>query len=139
MSDYEIGYGRPPKHTQFKKGVCPNPRGRGQRRAPSISDAVQEVFSASTEYRDRGRVKKASRLELAIRQHIAAALKGDMGSAAMLLKIRKQAEKRGRPGPIFVTIANDPERSRRFWPKDGEAESSLGQTLVVPEASESSE
>ena len=26
--DYEIGYGRPPKHTQFKKGQSGNPEGR---------------------------------------------------------------------------------------------------------------
>jgi hypothetical protein len=25
MSDYDVGYGKPPKHSQFKKGVCPNP------------------------------------------------------------------------------------------------------------------
>jgi hypothetical protein len=28
----DVGYGRSPKHSQFKKGVCPNPRGRGKRR-----------------------------------------------------------------------------------------------------------
>ena len=27
MSDYDVGYGKPPKHAQFKKGVCPNPMG----------------------------------------------------------------------------------------------------------------
>ncbi len=26
--DYEIGYGKPPKHTRFKKGQCGNPKGR---------------------------------------------------------------------------------------------------------------
>jgi hypothetical protein len=31
MSDYEIGYGKPPKHSQFEKGVRPNLRGRSKR------------------------------------------------------------------------------------------------------------
>ena len=31
MKGYEVGYCRPPKHSQFKKGECPNPRGRGKR------------------------------------------------------------------------------------------------------------
>jgi hypothetical protein len=31
QSDYEAGYGKPPKHSRFKKGVCANPRGRGKR------------------------------------------------------------------------------------------------------------
>lgn len=26
--DYEVGYGKPPRHTQFKKGQSGNPRGR---------------------------------------------------------------------------------------------------------------
>jgi hypothetical protein len=30
--DYEVGYGKPPKDTQFKKGKSGNPRGRVARR-----------------------------------------------------------------------------------------------------------
>jgi hypothetical protein len=26
--DYDVGYGKPPPHTQFQKGVSGNPRGR---------------------------------------------------------------------------------------------------------------
>jgi len=37
---YEIGYGRPPKHTQFKKGTCPNPRGRGKQLTPAPAEIV---------------------------------------------------------------------------------------------------
>src|SRR5215469_15592455 len=28
QSDYEVGYGKPPRHTRFKKGQSGNPRGR---------------------------------------------------------------------------------------------------------------
>jgi hypothetical protein len=113
MSDYEVGYGKPPKHTRFKKGVCPNPRGRGRKRNPGLQDTVLDVLSAKTEYRERGRVKKASRLELTIKQHIAAALESDLGSAAMLLTIRSHAEKQGRLGPLYVNIINSPDAPRR--------------------------
>ncbi len=27
-ADYEVGYGKPPRHTRFKKGRSGNPRGR---------------------------------------------------------------------------------------------------------------
>jgi len=30
--DYAVGRNRPPKHTQFKKGVSPNPGGRPKKR-----------------------------------------------------------------------------------------------------------
>jgi Family of unknown function (DUF5681) len=109
MGEYEIGYGKPPKHTRFKKGVCPNPRGRGKERDQNLGGVVLDVLAAETEYRERGQVKRGSRIELAIRRHIAAALSGDVASAALLLKIRKHAEKYGDPGPLIINLINSPD------------------------------
>jgi len=30
MSDYEVGYKKPPRHSQFKPGNRGNPKGRGK-------------------------------------------------------------------------------------------------------------
>ena len=93
MSDYDVGYGKPPKHAQFKKGVCPNPHGRGKRRDLKVAEILNKVLNAKTEFRERGKLKKASRIELSVRRLAASALKGDVGSAASLLKMRAHAEK----------------------------------------------
>ena len=106
MADYEIGYGRPPRHSQFKKGVCANPSGRPRRFNPEIGDVVRSFLSANAQYREKGRTKKTSRLELAIKRHIAAALNGDVGSAAMLLKMRAHGLKFGDTGPLIIQIVN---------------------------------
>jgi hypothetical protein len=45
-------------------------------------------------------------LELAIKRHVTAALNGDVGSAAMLLKMRAQAIRLGDIGPIIIRIEN---------------------------------
>jgi hypothetical protein len=111
MRNYEIGYGKPPKHSQFKRGVCPNPRGRGKRADFRLSDAVLNVMGATSEFRDNGLLKRASRSELAIRRHVAAALNGDVASAAFLLKIREHAEKYGEPAPLIINLINSPERA----------------------------
>jgi len=108
MRDYEIGYGKPPRHSQFKKGVCANPRGRPGRRHTEIGDVVRGFLSAKTEYREKGRIRKTSRLELAIKRHVASALNGDVGSAAMLLKMRAQAMKFGDTGPMIINVINPP-------------------------------
>jgi hypothetical protein len=110
MRDYEIGYGKPPKHSQFKRGVCPNPRGRGKRDDFRLADAVLKVMGAASEFRDKGIVRRASRSEVAIRRHIAAALNGDVGSAALLLKIRQHAEKYGEPPRLIIKLINSPDR-----------------------------
>jgi hypothetical protein len=42
---YQVGYGRPPQHTRFKRGQSGNPRGRrpGQ---PNMKTAIQRVLTA---------------------------------------------------------------------------------------------
>jgi hypothetical protein len=106
MSDYEVGYGKPPKHSQFKKGTCPNPNGRGKRRDLHVGEIMKKVLNAKTEFRDRGQVKKASRMELTLRRLAAWATNGDVASAAMLLKLRAHAEKNGDTSPTVIRIFN---------------------------------
>jgi hypothetical protein len=45
-------------------------------------------------------------LELATKRHVTAALKGDVGSAAMLLKMRTQAIRLGDTGPVIIQFVN---------------------------------
>ncbi|WP_051335340.1 DUF5681 domain-containing protein [Methylocapsa acidiphila] len=104
MSDYDVGYGKPPKHSQFKKGVCPNPRGRGKRRDLQVGEIMDKVLNAPVEFRERGKMKKASRIELTIRKLAAAAVKGDVGGAASLLKMRAHAQKHGDAGPLIIKV-----------------------------------
>ena len=106
MSDYEVGYGKPPKHSQFKKGTCPNPNGRGKRRELEVEEIMKKVLNAKIEFRDRGQVKKASRIELTIGRLAASATNGDVGSAAMLLKMRAHAKKNGDTSPTVIRIFN---------------------------------
>lgn len=40
---YEVGYGRPPKNTQFKKGQSGNPSGR-PRRPPSLRESFSKAL-----------------------------------------------------------------------------------------------
>ena len=105
MADYEIGYGKPPRHCQFKKGVCANPRGRPRRRNDEIGDVVQSFLSAKAQYREKGRTRKTSSW-IGIKRHVTGALNGDVGGAAMLLKMRAHAIRFGDTGALIVRIAN---------------------------------
>lgn len=90
-SSYEVGYGKPPKHTQFKKGQCANPKGRGARKPFVEKDAFRELLNEKITYNSQGKTKKATRLELLIRRHVAQALReGGVQSAILLLKLHKQ-------------------------------------------------
>ena len=69
---------------------------------------MNEVLHTRIAFRENGRMKKASRLELAIRRLAAEAAKGDAVSAASLLKLRAHAKKHGDTGPIVIRVKGGP-------------------------------
>ena len=76
---------------------------------------LNKVLNAKTEFRERGKLKKASRIELSIRRFAALATKGDVASAAWLLKMRAHAEKYGDTGPtIFRIVGGLPDLGQQL-------------------------
>jgi Family of unknown function (DUF5681) len=95
MSNYEVGYGKPPKHSRFKKGVSANPKGRPKRKALAVGEIINNVLNAPAKYREGGQTKKAPRRELTLKTHLQRALNGDVRSAETLLRLRAHAQKSG--------------------------------------------
>ena len=52
--DDDVGYGRPPKHTRFKKGQSGNPRGR-PKGTPNLSTAITNVMKSKVPVRKANR------------------------------------------------------------------------------------
>jgi hypothetical protein len=98
MVDDSVGYRKPPKHSQFKKGISANPKGRPKGKPIVAAEVIDSVLNATTEYRERGRTKAATRRELTIRTYVNLALKGDVKSAETLLKLRAHAQWHGDAG-----------------------------------------
>jgi len=89
------GRRNPPEHSRFKKGVSGNLKGRPPkvRKGQLVGEIVGEVQNTLTAYREGGRTKLASRLELALKKLVNRALEGDARSAAELFAHRTQAER----------------------------------------------
>ena len=104
MADYEVGYKKPPRHSQFKAGNRNNPKGRGKRKIPTELEIIRNLLNFPVEFRERGKSKRAPRIEITIKRFGAAALKGDPGAAAMLLEMRARLEKRDVINPITIRI-----------------------------------
>ena len=91
-ADYEIGYGKPPKATRFKKGQSGNPAGAKKKVAiDDVRVMVEEVLAELITLRDGGKDRKVSRLEAMLRTQLLNALKGDSKAAKAVFKLSQKA------------------------------------------------
>ncbi len=84
--DYAVGRNRPPKHTQFAKGVSPNPGGRPKKQ-PSVHDQVTKLLARKIAVPENGVVRTMTVLEAAFLAMGQKMLKGDLKTFAFLLNL----------------------------------------------------
>jgi hypothetical protein len=74
--DYPVGYGRPPKATQFKPGKSGNPRGRPKgSRSPQA--AFQHIINETVPVTEKGRTRRMTRDDVISRRLTDDAMRGD--------------------------------------------------------------
>lgn len=83
--DYEVGYGKPPKHSQFKKGRSGNPNGR-PKGAKGVAASIQREMDRKVTIREGGKEVTISKAEALAKRVLAKALAGDMGALKLLLQ-----------------------------------------------------
>lgn len=85
---YEVGYGKPPRHTRFVKGRSGNPRGRPRKAAPNTSQTdIERLFSeVCGTVQMQGKDRPISGVEGMYLGLIREALRGSVKAAAALFK-----------------------------------------------------
>lgn len=83
---YEIGYGKPPKHTRFKPGQSGNAKGR-PRAAKSLRTIARETLTSKVPVRTATGEKRISRIEAVLHKTVEQAMKGNPRALAELLKL----------------------------------------------------
>lgn len=92
--EYEVGYGRPPKHSRFQKGQSGNPKGRPreQRRAITLRQVRADVLTAMerevTVTRDGKQIKVPIFIAI-MDQLMLKAAKGDMRAMRLVIDLRR--------------------------------------------------
>jgi hypothetical protein len=87
---YEVGYGKPPKHTQFKPGRSGNSKGRphGQR---NFRTAVRDALQEKVTIREGDRTRSVSRMDAIIRVTFNNALRSDAKALASFIQLARSA------------------------------------------------
>jgi hypothetical protein len=86
LSDYEVGYCRPPKATQFAPGRSGNPRGRPKAR-PSVGAILDAIIQQKIAVTENGRKRWIPGIEVILRQLLNQALRNDPKALKLLLSL----------------------------------------------------
>ena len=90
QNNYETGYCKPPKHTQFKPGFSGNKKGRPKGATSNINDLLGKELNAKVILKDGTKMPKNKAL---VKQLSNKALSGDLNSIKLVLNIMNKREK----------------------------------------------
>ncbi|MBK6411623.1 DUF5681 domain-containing protein [Sphingopyxis sp.] len=106
-SDYEVGYGKPPKHSRFPPGQSGNPKGKQKGKKGLKTDLADELDAKQT-IQINGKPVTGRRQQLVVMALAARAAAGDLKAARTLL-------------PLIVQVLGTEDRGterRRLSPQD---------------------
>jgi len=84
--EYEVGYGKPPRHSQFQKGQSGNPRGR-KKGTRGLKTILGEEIGTRYTTRINGEPTTGTKQELMFRALATRAAHGDIKAAAILIPL----------------------------------------------------
>jgi hypothetical protein len=122
-NDEAVGYGRPPKATQFRPGQSGNPSGRPKGARNFLTDLRSELNSTTT-INERGHQVTVTKQVAIVKRLIAAAMDGDMRAVAALVNISTRMASAEDHGQAEFS-AEDAEIIKDFDSRKREAESGL--------------
>jgi hypothetical protein len=85
-SDYEVGYGRPPKATQFGPGNRANPNGR-PRGSRGVGAVLQDIMRQKIAVTENGKTRRIPTLEVILRRLANDAMRNNAAAVKLLISL----------------------------------------------------
>ena len=94
--DYEVGRGKSPVHSRFKKGQSGNPRGPRPKNLPALlADALNEKVVATID----GERREITKREAVVKQLVNESAGANLRATKMLIDMLRDIEKKADPAP----------------------------------------
>ena len=100
--DYEVGYGKPPRRSRFKKGQSGNPRGR-PRGSKNVSTLLSEALNEPVTVAENSGRRKITMRQAIIKQLVHQAAKANWRAMKILLDLLRDTEGQTEPAPAGDT------------------------------------
>jgi len=110
--DYAVGYGKPPEHSQWKKGQCGNPKRIRTREPKPVATLIDDFFASEIVFVDNGISQRRSAFEIIYLQLCNKAMAGNSRALNVLTKYSDFAASRAPSGGMRVVINNDKYKAR---------------------------
>jgi hypothetical protein len=102
--DRRVGYGRPPKHTQFQKGNRAYLQRRRARGRNGFAESVRATLTSKVKIREGGRKRTVTRGEANILALFDKAKRGDAMAANRLIDLLEASAKGAGEGPMIIEV-----------------------------------
>jgi hypothetical protein len=122
--DYAIGYGKPPKHSQFQKGRSGNPGGRKRTIATNAHSALATALARRVTVRDDDGAARMSQLEALMGELVRKARAGDTRCLKLVLERLQALESSEEAKEEFEGLCRKAARDDGRGCADGEIVSS---------------
>jgi hypothetical protein len=115
----EIGFGKPPKHTQFRKGQSGNPKGR-PKGSKNISVRIRRILEEKVIVKTNGGTRSMAMFDALLMQLFNKAMSGDIKSLQEVIRLTEklQEQEPHLNAPEFVVNFIDPVTKKPVTTED---------------------
>jgi Family of unknown function (DUF5681) len=106
--DYEVGYGKPPRHTRFAKGQSGNPQGRPAG-AKNFTTLLSEALNETVIVTENGRRRKVSKRQAIVTQLVNRSATADLRAIKLLLDVVREIEGPTEPASPETSKFSEPD------------------------------